>query len=496
MKRLFSIVYIMMLFLAANVEAAQTRVFVGEFNAVGVPNRDELKTTLQTLLSSRLNSDNVLAVGSAAEADVLVSGTYIAIGKVFSVDALVRSVAGKTLARTFIQGETGEELIPVIGRLADKLAAELAKLPAAPVAGTVLPQPRVAPVAHSPDFVKALTAQQASSKSEFIKPQESGAAPGGWLSKRLEGAAELMAVGRVLADGSREILLAQERKLTLYHQGSEMKTVAEYELGNGFKILSVDTVEVDGGLEIYLTLIRNGEPASQLLHIKGGQLVKLAENLPWYFRSISLAGAAKKMFAQASGREQEFFGDVFEVIRQGAGVTTGKSLRLPVGVNLYSFNQFRNADGLTATIMINSDGYLVVFDHKLKEIWRSNDKYGGSELYFQREDPENTRTTGDKYRWIFINQRIQVSAKGEILVGKNGGMWVLGNARSYSKGAVYCFVWNGSSLEEKWRTKETQNYMPDYYYDEARNELMMLQIVQSPGMLTNGASSLAIKKVE
>jgi hypothetical protein len=57
-------------------------------------------------------------------------------------------------------------------------------------------------------------------------------------------------------------------------------------------------------------------------------------------------------------------------------------------------------------------------------------------------------------------------------------------------------IWNGSSLEEKWRTKDTQNYMPDYVYDEARNELLLLQTVQRPGLSGRGASSLSIKKVE
>jgi hypothetical protein len=38
--------------------------------------------------------------------------------------------------------------------------------------------------------------------------------------------------------------------------------------------------------------------------------------------------------------------------------------------------------------------------------------------------------------------------------------------------------------------------MPDYFYDEARNELLILQIVQRTSLTTRGASSLAIKKVE
>jgi hypothetical protein len=38
--------------------------------------------------------------------------------------------------------------------------------------------------------------------------------------------------------------------------------------------------------------------------------------------------------------------------------------------------------------------------------------------------------------------------------------------------------------------------MPDYWFDEGRNELMILQTVQRPGISDRGASSLSIKKVE
>lgn len=164
--------------------------------------------------------------------------------------------------------------------------------------------------------------------------------------------------------------------------------------------------------------------------------------------------------------------------------------------NIYSFNQFRDKDNRIFSIIINKDNYLVVYDQELTELWRSNDKFGGSELYFQKEDLDNVRTTGDKNRWIFLDQRIQITANNEVLVGKNEGFWVMGNARSYKKGAVFCFVWNGSSLEEKWRTRDTQNYMPDYLLDESRNELLLLQTVQRPGINVRGASSLSIKKVE
>jgi len=108
--------------------AAPLRVFVADMNVVGVQNREELKATLQTLLASRLNSDSITAVSSAGEADAILTGTYVVIGKVFSVDAMAKAVSGKTLTRAFVQGENQDELIPALGKLADKLTADLTKL--------------------------------------------------------------------------------------------------------------------------------------------------------------------------------------------------------------------------------------------------------------------------------------------------------------------------------------------------------------------------------
>ncbi len=475
--------------------AAQVRVYVSDMNATGVQNKDEMKATLQMLLSSRLSGDKVMAVSSAAEADVVVTGTYVSIGKIFSVDALARTAAGKTLTRAFVQGDSQDELIPAIGKLADKLSAELVKIySAAPVATESLPRVTT-PVTSG--IIRNEQQVRPAPVGEFIKPREQEQGnTGGWLSKRLPGAANLMAVGKSLPDGSREIFLAEDRRLSYYRKSSDMKLVAETEMRTTEKIISLDTMEnSDGNLDIYVTIIRSYELASQVWQVKGDKLVLVAEKLPYFFRSFNLAGAAKKLYAQSMGRDADFFGDVSEAIRSGSAITLKNPIKMPRYADIYSFNQFRDREGQTFTVAINPDGYLIVYDQQLNELWRSNDKFGGSELFFQKDDAD-PRVTGDKFRPIFMNQRVQVTSKGEVLVGKNDGFWVLGDARSYKKGAVYNLIWNGSSLEEKWRTRDTQNYMPDYLYDEARNELLILQTVQRPGIMGRGASSLAIKKVE
>lgn len=481
--------------------AAPIRVFVADMSAVGAPNRDEMKITLQSLLSSRLTSENITAVGSAAEADVVVTGTYVVIGKIFSVDALAKSAAGKTLTRAFVQGDSQDELIPAMGKLADKLAAELAKITSLPAAAVPGSSRAVSAAGDTPesDIIQPRTLQKAPS-GDIIKSRDSGLPPAakGWLSKRLEGAANLIATGKSLPDGSREIFLAGNRRIAYYHQGSDMTLTSETELGDGYKIISLDTSEgSDGALDVYVTIMRGGELASQVWQVRDSKLVKVADNLPWFFRNFRLAGGDNKLYAQAMGRDADFFGDVAEASRNGSRITLSKPIKMPRYGNIYTFNQFRTAEGKLYSVVINPDGYLIVYDQDMKELWRSNDRFGGSELYFQKDDTSsNVIASGNEARWIFLNMHIQVSEHGDILVGKNDGFWVLGNARMYKKGSVFCMAWNGSSLEEKWRTRETQNYMPDYYFDDSRNELLMLQTVQRPGIFSSGASSLSIKKVE
>jgi hypothetical protein len=499
-KLIVQLAALAMLLAALPAFAGQVRVFVSELNAIGVQNRDEMKVTLQTLLASRLTSDRIVTVGSAAEADVLVTGTYVTIGKVFSVDALAKTPAGTTITRAFVQGENQDELIPAVGKLADKLSAELIKLPAE---GT-------APIAIKTQSSKGSSEIIRQGKEDISKVpagdiirqepksvRTSAAGEKGWISRPLPGAANVMAVGATLPDGSREIFLGQDNRVQYFRQGEFMKPVATIEFMATEKVISVDTADADGDgkQELYVTVTRSGELASQIWEVQGDRLTKIADNIPYYFHAISLGGGKNRLYVQEMSNEVDFYGPVYEASRSGAKISKKNPIKMPRYGNIYNYNQFKDRDGNQLSVVINTDNNLMVFNKELKEVWRSNDKYGGNDLYFQREDA-NVRVTGEQLRKIYLEMRIHVTAKNEVIVGKNDGTFVVGNVRFYKKGAVYCFEWDGSSLDELWRTREVQNYMPDYWFDEGRHELLMLLMPLKPGPGEDGTAALAIKKVE
>jgi hypothetical protein len=225
-------------------------------------------------------------------------------------------------------------------------------------------------------------------------------------------------------------------------------------------------------------------------------LQKQAENLPYYFRAIDLDGKGKKLYAQESSNDTDFYGDVFLVEKTDGSYRLKNPLKLPRFATIYNFNQFTDPTGKKYTVVIHDDGYILVYSDAGEELWRSADKFGGSEVYFKRQDLTNLRNTGDQYRWTFLEQRVVVTPNNEIIIPKNSGFFVFGSNRSYKKNTIYAFAWNGATLDERWHTKESQNYLADYCYDPQRKELVLLEVVQKKGLLQQGASALVVKKVE
>jgi len=334
MKRLIFMI-MLILVTAHTVTAAPLRVFVGEFNAVGAQAGSDAKAALQTLMASRLTNDKVLAVSSAAEAEVLVNGTYLAIGKQYNLDAVAKTAGGQTVTRSFVQGEGGQEaLFGAVGSLADKLSADLLKrleagqIPrlavAAPTAvqtAVAVPQPRP----QGSDIVRPGTPAQSGDlqrapQGDIIRPQAFyRGSPNRGEIKRLDGMFNLLAPGGVDADGKRLLFMAQDRTVQLIREG-ENRPLAGFGLGPNDKILSIDYVDATGSgkPDLYVTVVKGGEVASQVWELQNKRLVKVADDISYFFRAIALAGGPLKLYAQEQGRKADrYFGDVYEVARQG-----------------------------------------------------------------------------------------------------------------------------------------------------------------------------------
>lgn len=483
-RALIAVVFAATLMLASVASAAGPKIYVGEFKVSGAPDKEDLRTGLQTLLSSRLNGE---AAAAAKGADITVSGAYIAFGKVFSIDTAARDAAGNVIARAFVQGENRDDLIPLVATLAEKLNAELAgkKLQAAPAVALSAPQAAV----PSPP-----------ADSEIVRPvQTAQDTLGGSVSQRLPGA--LRGIVQIGEQGGEPLyVVAGKKSLQLYKgRGNGMTMLRELSFAANNTVLGIDAADLDGNgvPEIYVTILVGDSLSSQVVEVHDNTFKKLADNLPYYFRALTFDGGKAKIYAQQKAIDEPFFGDVYELKKTASGYEIANPFKLPNGAFIYNFNRFTDSQGKPLFVFINRDSYVVVASTSGEEIWRSNEKFGGSDLYYKIENSSfgSNNVETDK-QWVFLEQRILTTPRGEIIVPQNDGLFVVGYNRSYRKNSVYCFSWNGSSLEEKWHTKLSQNYLADIGYEPEKKELLLLEVTQKEGMFGAGASTIVVKRTE
>ncbi|QXE89455.1 hypothetical protein [Geomonas subterranea] len=473
--------------LAATAASASTiRAYIAEF-AVSPADNNSLKNTLQRLLATRLAGDDIVTVDSAAEADVIVSGSYTTLGKMFSLDAIAKSAGGKQLSTAFEQGESVDLLIPAVGKISGKLKGDIVRqfqhpATALPAEGTKAPRAEIVRPSVSQEVVKAPS-------SEIVRSE----ATAGWISQRLSGI-----YSGVATWGTKEFVAADSKGIHLYRPGAKLDLVTEVILPDRMKVLGLDAMgpEANGRVLLFVTIMDRESIASRIYALQNDTLKVVAEDVPYMFRTIAPYGGPKKLYAQQMGRNDDFYGDVYEASIVDKGVKLANPIKMPRFANIFNFNMFRDQSGKSYLTAFSDSGYLLVYSDTGEELWRSSDKFGGSETYFQRRDWENERTNMTPFRTRFIEQRITVTDKGEILVPQNSGFFVLGNLRSYSKYSVVNFAWNGSSLEEKWRTKQSQNYLADYSYNPVSKELVLLEVAQKDVFGGKGGSVVRVLGIE
>ena len=476
------------------VSAEQIRIYVAEFT-VTPADAAGLKSTLQTLLSSRMASEGVAPVATASEADVVVSGSYTQFGKVFSLDAAAKDRAGRLVANAFEQGESQDELIPALGRMSGKLKGSIVQNFQRGAQGAPAPQAPAAVAAPPAAPPVAAPAARATAPQEGAVSQRGKTV---WVSQRIAGALDALAPGLATAQG-RELFIADTHLLRAYRQEKNLQLLDEVKLPNNEKVIAIDSqLEPGSAPLIYVSIIAGETPASRIYSFEKGKLTQIAAKLPYLFRAIAFNGGKSRIYAQQLGvGEEDFYGDLYEV---GAGsgqvVELKNPIKLPRYANLYNYNRISVPDGGSYATVFSSGGYLIIYSENGEELWRSEEKFGGSETFFQRETGNNVRDPEGKLRWRFLDQRITVTRNGEIIVPQNGGFFVVGNSRSYSKHAWVGFTWNGSSLEETWRTTTSPNYVADYYLDQEAGELVTLEVVQKEGAFTKGGSAVRVIRAQ
>ncbi len=539
--------------LTGNVSAAETgkqSLAILPFTVNASKDISYLQAGIRNMLASRLSADTGLSIidqarvdqqvkaagdtrqqnlliqlGNTLQTDYLLSGTLTAIGQSISLDAKLYPVKdpAKPVESFYASAPTEDDIIAAVDSLAWDIAEksfgkqrpvpkypQQAQMPgAAPMAQQGM-QPPALPTGESqgdpayrtahPDrqFMGNYQGGNYGGGSSIIYPAAITSAFGFTKTQNFDYAMQGFDTGDIDGDGKQDVAVASKNKIYAYHlTDNRLVPFGELELPTNTKIISLDLADLNsnGKAEIYVTSVDWITPHSQGLEWQGKAFDYLFKDERWYVRTMYIPGPGKVLIGQKAEINAAFARGIYQLQVTGNTLQQGEKLAVPDSLNLYDFSLADlDGDGKTEVIALDEYDKLKVLLTSGKQLWKSDESFGGSLVYVGGESPtakadKDVLDTRVKER-IYIHSRILVQDvnndnQPDIVLNKNlsTASRVLKNMKNYPSGEIHALAWNGIGLTDLWRTRKIDGYVASYQLDRdpANKEAATLFV----GIITN-----------
>lgn len=492
---------------------------LGANEAISVIGRDQLRPVL--VEGQKMTPDKARALAAKLGAKGVLYGSLTVIGNGLSLDATLIEASGAQKS-FYAEGQGLEALIPKVTEISSQVSVALTGVPLVQQAAAPAPKPAalavsqpsapvvaLAPVAAAGLAAPAVQAVQNAAQGTAqgtlqgaaetatkavqapvvqaaatppppaaasivpvavsLPSDKPGATKGGnkdesgvWRSRLLPIQARGMALGDIDGDGRQEIVLLDGGRLLVYRlESGQLVELYSYEFPRATDCLSVDAADVKGGgrAQIYVTALRNKQPASFVLELEGSRLVKTADDIEYYLRAVNYPGQGPVLMGQKMDYHSAFKPGIYRMRWSGKALEPDELLSSDSRVNVYSILPVKREDRLV-TVALLSDDYLHVFNGKDEE-WRSADYFGGSNLFVET------------YPRSIPNEEPMREYLPQRLVGVDGGRYIavvahkgtvshwLARYKNYTSGEVKLLAWNPQGLSEAWVSPVLDGYICD-----------------------------------
>jgi hypothetical protein len=337
-----------------------------------------------------------------------------------------------------------------------------------------------------------------------------------------------MDVGDVDGDGQLDVVLADTRKVHVYHQvNNRLAEFAVVEMPARSKIHAVSVADLDlnGKAEIYVSAADAYKPYSWAYEWNGSSLNTILDNIPWYIRVLNIPGEGPVLLGQRGGQSSLLLAGIFKLMRTGTTVQPEQRIIMPDYVNLFDFALADvNQDGTNEIIGVNSADRLYVVRPNGTVLWVSEEFYSGTSRYIgedyeltgrQGVDVNSTPTedvigkegAGNR---LYLPSRIIImdvngDGRDDVIVNKNLSLASrhIQNYKRFTSSEIYALSWNGIALGEIWQTKKIDGYIPDFQFlplpDQENRAKLYVGLVLSTSWtssFTGGESTMLMYDVE
>jgi TolB-like protein len=523
---------------AENIDYVQKGIWDMLASRISVSDKIEVtgkETVLEALKKQEgkvLSLADVYGLGKLLNLDYIVWGSITKIGNSFSVDGkLVDIAASRSSVGVFTQSQGMDDLIPKITDFAQRINAHIlgtvppafgqATAPAAPVAAP--PPPPTAQSSRESEIISGMKAGRKGTYTALINPDFiTGTGPmdkkNFWMSDRRPTEFQGMDIGDVNGDGLNETVLIDAKTIYIYQKKGNAFTLLETIKGSpsdNYIALDVADINQSGIKQIFITNLRTDSVDSFVLEYRNGKYVKIATGLRWFLRVINTSAGTPMLLGQAKGIEKPFDSEIHELVWSGGSYRQGKKQMIPRGLSVYGLTlDTLSGVGKDRIIALNQDDYLCVYEPTDKPLWqlqtfggsdkllwKSNDNFGGSNIYV-----ENSQAYEASDKKTFINLRILTydtnkDGTREIVIVKNisSAARLFQNVKLFTSAEVYNLSWDGLGLLENWRTRRINGYVADYQFKDIDNDgenEVVLALVLSTGPSLTGRSVVVAYKMQ
>lgn len=465
-------------------------------------------------------------LGQEVSADYVLTVDLTAIGNSYSLDAKMYSSDGSQPVETYYASAGNEnEIIAAVDTLSRDISnrsfqkgSSAGSVPTPPMPAVTQPASPEAPTSPTspfqtahPDRAFMQPGQYGSpNTSPFIRPMSVSGGGDFIKTQNLKYGIFGMDIGDVDGDGVDDVVIASIDSVNVYHRnGNRLQNFGKIPSLTKNRIIAVNLADLNGNgkAEIYVTAVDWVTPYSFGAEWQNDGFTYLFQNEKWHIKPMKVSSTRMVLAGQSGGLDIPYTPGIYEMEIENNSLKKSAKLPVPPKVNLWNFSMADlDQDGKVEIIAIDQYDRLKVMLTSGRQMWKSDEHFGGSLLYVGGPSPTSMSTEVNKYDEppdgeeeksidrIYIPSRILVEDLNsdnlpDIIINKNlsTASRMLRNLKNYPSGEIHGLSWNGIGMNELWRTQKIDGYIPSYQLvpdkEDSNKALLYVALIMRTGWL-------------
>ena len=312
-------------------------------------------------------------------------------------------------------------------------------------------------------------------------------------------------IGDVDGDKKNELVIMDANNLYVFkYDGDKLTLFRGIKIGHQHNFLSLDVADVNrnGHAEMIVTSVVGDNLQSFILEYEEKEFRKIIEKANWYFRVLDHPKDGPTLMGQRMGSDGLFTGRIHKFLWKNKSFEKGPKMPFPKETNIFGLALATLRSKETSDLIVLDDlERLRIVAPNGKNLWRSNERYGGGTNSYDTEKKRDMSFRyGNSPPWrVYIPGRILIrdldgDGLNEVIINRNdtSGTRLFDRIRLFDSGEIYNLVWQDGTLTTNWKTKKIDGYISDFQVKDVDNDgeaELVVSVVDLGGITTRKGTS-------